>query len=338
MGEHFNFLSLIVAAYNIEAYIANCLDSILKADCQEMELLLVLGASKDGTNEICKNYEKRYPGKVNCIFQNGKGLSNARNCGMKKAKGRYVAFIDGDDKVNTKKFIAFILFLKELDQEKEFAVLGNDFYMIDSLGNFLQEKRQIKVCPGKTVGIEYATELIKSKGTYWNAWRYVYKKEYLDNKKRIFAENQNCEDLDFTCRTFLETKRILFCHMPYYEYCPVREDSLTNKKNIKMARDFLEIKKGLEKLCTQKRGTVAEAIKEKLKELLVLSLPDIYEVPKDDKEQCFLWYQRAIQETEKPQNFWIKIIFSLGNGVALKVVAYFLWRLKHVRRMILYKK
>ena len=92
-------VSVIVPAYNIEHFLPNCLDSILSGTYDNYEIIVVDDGSSDETGKICNQYEKRFS-KIRIIHQENAGLSVARNTGIKAAKGKYLAFIDGDDLVS----------------------------------------------------------------------------------------------------------------------------------------------------------------------------------------------------------------------------------------------
>lgn len=89
-------LSIIVPVYNVEKYLAECVDSILTQPFRDFELLLVNDGSTDTSPEICKRYEYIDP-RVKVIDKKNGGLSSARNAGLSCAKGKYISFIDSDD-------------------------------------------------------------------------------------------------------------------------------------------------------------------------------------------------------------------------------------------------
>ncbi len=91
-------VSVIVPVYNVEPYLARCLDSILAQTFTDFELLLIDDGSPDRCGEICDEY----PGKDNRVrvfHQPNAGVSCARNKGLDVAKGHYVVFVDSDDYV-----------------------------------------------------------------------------------------------------------------------------------------------------------------------------------------------------------------------------------------------
>lgn len=89
-------LSIIIPVYNVEKYLAKCLDSILVGNCFTGQVVCVNDGSTDGSAAILEDYGKKYPN-VEIITQPNAGLSAARNAGIKAAKGEYVCFLDSDD-------------------------------------------------------------------------------------------------------------------------------------------------------------------------------------------------------------------------------------------------
>ena len=91
-------VSVIVPVYQVEAYLAKCLDSILAQAFTDFELILV----DDGTRDDCQQIMTRYAAmdaRIRCIHKENGGLSSARNAGLDIARGEYIAFVDSDDTV-----------------------------------------------------------------------------------------------------------------------------------------------------------------------------------------------------------------------------------------------
>jgi glycosyltransferase involved in cell wall biosynthesis len=93
-------ISIIIPVYNVAPYLHDCLDSVLKQDISECEVICVNDGSTDGSISILEGYKKLYP-EVKLISQENKGLSAARNAGLKASKGDYVLFLDSDDWLST---------------------------------------------------------------------------------------------------------------------------------------------------------------------------------------------------------------------------------------------
>lgn len=92
-------VSVIVPVYNVEKYLARCLDSLVNQTLEDIEIIIVNDGSTDNSENIIKQYLKKYSNIKYFRKANG-GLSDARNHGLKYAKGDYVAFVDSDDYVD----------------------------------------------------------------------------------------------------------------------------------------------------------------------------------------------------------------------------------------------
>ena len=92
-------LSIVIPVYNVEKYLAECLDSILSQinhDYTDVEIILVDDGSTDGSGELCDEYADKCK-EIKVIHQNNRGLLEARRSGFKMAKGRYILSVDSDD-------------------------------------------------------------------------------------------------------------------------------------------------------------------------------------------------------------------------------------------------
>jgi glycosyltransferase involved in cell wall biosynthesis len=91
-------ISVIVPVYNVEKYLHRCVDSILAQSFSNFELILVDDGSTDNSGKICDEYAQKYDN-IKVYHINNKGVSYARNYGIKKAAGEYILFCDSDDTV-----------------------------------------------------------------------------------------------------------------------------------------------------------------------------------------------------------------------------------------------
>ena len=94
-------ISVILPIYNVENYLARCLDSILCQTYRDFEILCVDDCGTDRSMEILREYQERYPDRIRCIkSEQNAGLGGARDKGIAAAKGDYIAFVDSDDSIN----------------------------------------------------------------------------------------------------------------------------------------------------------------------------------------------------------------------------------------------
>ena len=97
-------VSVIVPVYNVEKYLAKCLDSLVAQTIDSLQIIVVNDGSPDNSQEIINQYIAAYPTKVFGYVKENGGLGDARNYGMQFAEGEYIAFVDSDDWVDEKMF------------------------------------------------------------------------------------------------------------------------------------------------------------------------------------------------------------------------------------------
>ena len=103
MAEHRFKFSIISAVYNAEKYLEDAIQSILTQDIgfeDSVELILVDDGSPDSSGSICDFWQKKYPDNIKVIHKENGGVSSARNAGIAVAEGRFINFMDSDDKLS----------------------------------------------------------------------------------------------------------------------------------------------------------------------------------------------------------------------------------------------
>ena len=91
-----SFISVIIPAYNIEKYIARCLESVCRQTYSNLEIIVVDDGSSDNTGRIADDFAKKDK-RITVIHKENAGVSAARNTGLDFAQGDYIGFVDGDD-------------------------------------------------------------------------------------------------------------------------------------------------------------------------------------------------------------------------------------------------
>lgn len=330
-------LSIIVPVFNVEKYIEKCLESILAIDFKDYEIILVLGHSSDNSNDICQEYKNKY-NNITIVKQTGKGLSNARNCGLRLVNGRYVTFVDSDDFIISDQFNKTITGIKKLEKcNKNVDVIVSDFFLVNTSGSIVRERNQIVPNGNEFIGDCYTETFLKGNESIWNVWRYIYSAEFLSINSRLFVENCYCEDIDFTVRSFLQTNNFYYIHRPYYCYCGNRENSLYNKSGIKNIEDLFAITVRLMMSMQGNDGLRITYIKNKLIRETVMYLPCVYEVEDNLRGQVIQLFKENKYMYKQANTKILKLIYVGMSTVGIKSVAAFLYVLKKIRRKLLYQ-
>lgn len=282
--------SVIVPVYNVEKYLAKCIESIVNQTNQDFELLLVNDGTKDNSQKIIDEYIAKYPNKVYGFIKENGGLSDARNYGVEKAKGEYIVFVDSDDYIDLK-------LLEELDKQiKKYEwldVIGYNF--VDVNENY--EKTGVTTRPiGENVnGEEALRKLVLSKKYFEPAWGFTYRTAYWKDNKFEYMKGIYHEDFALTPLVLIKANRVSFIDFDGYYYVK-NKNSITRQINMekekKLAIDFL---KGYDYLCDElKKCDIEDKYVEKLfMSYLVNSL--IYKLEHINKE-LKKWYRKELKK------------------------------------------
>ena len=164
--KRMKLLSIAIPSYNSEAYLKNCVESLLPGG-DRVEILIVNDGSKDRTAEIADEFEAKYPGIVRAIHQENKGHGGAVNTGLENATGLYYKVVDSDDKVDKDAY------LKILDKLEELTKKGQSIDMM--LSNYVYDKVGVT---NKKV-IQYRNALPQNKIFGWNQVENFRKGQYI---------------------------------------------------------------------------------------------------------------------------------------------------------------
>lgn len=93
-------ISVIVPVYNTEQYVGQCIESVLVSTYKEFELILINDGSTDLSPQVCKRYSKK-DRRVKFIDQKHMGVSAARNRGLEESRGKWIVFVDSDDRISS---------------------------------------------------------------------------------------------------------------------------------------------------------------------------------------------------------------------------------------------
>ena len=219
-------LSIIIPFYNVEQYIAQCLDSVYHQDIpeEEYEVICVNDGSPDNSREIVIEYQKTHKNLILIEHEHNKKLGAARNTGRSIARGKFIWNVDSDD------YIADNCLKSILEQCER-----NDLdILMFNLASFTNSNIEIADFPFTSYGevIDGLTSLnnnIHYIERFCPVWRYVYSKEFLDRNMIYSPEINMGEDVPYAFKSMILAKRVVFVNEVYYFY-RINPASLTGVK------------------------------------------------------------------------------------------------------------
>lgn len=203
-------VSIIVPVYNVEKYLEKCIESIINQSYKNIEIILVDDGSQDKSSKICDEYKLK-DNRIITIHKKNGGVSTARNIGLKKAKGKYIQFIDSDDYIeknmvevlvksldNTEYDLAICgirTFCKDKRLSEEKLDLEKKVYSFEQYLDILHKVKLGLIC-GSPVNKLYINSIIKSNSIKFMenisyAEDFMFNMEYLKYVNLINVENLN---------------------------------------------------------------------------------------------------------------------------------------------------
>ncbi|NAS12358.1 glycosyltransferase [Poritiphilus flavus] len=216
-------LSIVIPCYNMEAYLPQCLDSLLaqELDPDEHEIIVVNDGSKDRTLEIAKSYQAQNP-QIEIIDKKNAGVGAARNSGLDKAIGAYIYFLDPDDYLVENR-LHEVLNLAESQQVDILSFIsipvGKDDYITD--GAPFEPVCELDISDG----ISY----IAKKKFHNEIWWYLVRKEFLTSNNHRFIEGRWMEDAILTAELFCTAKRMAHVDIDLHRYRILPTSAMRNK-------------------------------------------------------------------------------------------------------------
>ncbi|SIS45799.1 Glycosyltransferase involved in cell wall bisynthesis [Chryseobacterium shigense] len=230
-------VSIIVPVYNVENYLAQCLDSLVNQSLQDIEIVLVNDGSKDSSGHIMEEYARKFPGKIKAFHKENGGLSDARNFGIDKSSGDYIGFVDSDDYVGETMFEEMV----SLAEKYEAKMVICNIQKVDQEGKITQKLTQIPNMPER-IALEDHFSVFADLSYF--ACNKLFKKELFAHKR--FKTGVHFEDIQLIPQLILECKILAQTQNFHYQYLE-RTDSIT-KTHTEKGLDILKAVKDVESI------------------------------------------------------------------------------------------
>ena len=226
-------VSIIVPIYNVEPYIDECLDSLVRQTLKELEFICIDDGSVDNSFKILEEYAK-CDARFIVLKQNREGQGIGRNKCIELAKGEYIAFVDPDDKLELNAMEELYNFAKEKNAEVvQFDSMTFGVSTKDKRNSFIKKYRK-----------EFKFDLQKKDIFNWrdlkneklltdidyHVWSRFYKTSFVKDNKLQFAPTTNGEDHLFIIGMLFNANKIHFLNKSFYWY-RLRPGSMVNTKS-----------------------------------------------------------------------------------------------------------
>lgn len=224
-------VSVIVPVYNVEKFLAKCLDSLVGQTLEDIEILVVNDGSPDNSQTIIDDYAARYPDKIRPFIKENGGLSDARNFGVARARGEYLGFVDSDDYVDMDMFEKMYQKAAETGAQVVCCPLSHEFanktkktfYDGTFFGNNVRNSPKI---------LTYANSVAPNK---------IYHRAFWLEHNFQFPIRQWFEDSYLIYNVMLAANKVELVNIPFMHYVHFREDSITNQFDMRVFDIFKSV-------------------------------------------------------------------------------------------------
>lgn len=298
--ENYPLISVIVPVYNVEQYLAECLDSICRQTYKNIEIICVNDGSPDNCAEILQNYAAR-DSRITVITQQNQGQSAARNNALLKASGEYITFIDSDDTIAPE----MIEELYEHACETGADISGGNMQKTNEKGEpqnslafwrcldsdgLVREKKQMP--PVFKAADIYNYVFL----TPCQPWGKLYRRSFLQEHNISFVTGIIYEDIIYFLDIIAANPLISFIDKPFYKY-RVQPESTCNKISPKQL-DILRVYEILRHKIKQYR--LEKQLGQNLYHMMKYNLVWSYFVIPDD---CKKQYVRDVKKLLKRKDY-----------------------------------
>lgn len=225
-------ISVIIPVYNVEAYIAKCLDSVLSQIDETVEIICVNDSSPDNARQIIEGYKLQYPS-IKCIDRPNGGLSAARNSGIREASGEYIVLLDSDDCLENDVLFDLYNQAKEYDAD---VLVGNTKWIYPNAETHIEKYSSADIISSVISGTDAIVKLMENEIYVPMAYNYICRRNYIVENNLFFKEGLIYEDELWTPQILIPAKRVVATKVYHYNYLQ-RDNTITNSAVTQMKID-----------------------------------------------------------------------------------------------------
>lgn len=213
-------VSVIVPVYMIENYIDRCISSIRQQTYNNLEIIIINDGSTDNSLQIAQNHTDEDE-RITIISQRNKGLSAARNEGLRRAHGKYVTFVDGDDWIDSEMISTLVNAIER--NKAQIGCCGHSRESEDGIQRFSPKEE----CLSAKSAVE---EWLCNRSIKMMAWGKLYSRElFIENT--FFPEGTCFEDTASCWKLFNRSQKVVVISEILYHYC-IRPESISTSHSV----------------------------------------------------------------------------------------------------------
>lgn len=302
-------VSFIIPVYKVEKYLEQCVQSIFTQTYKDYEILLIDDGSPDNCPALCDNWV-RMDKRVKAFHKPNGGLSDARNYGLERAEGEYVAFIDGDDFWRQSDDLEKLIKVVKKYPQADFIGYNCEYYYPDSdkYVPWVEYAEELSTLTDKNTA---TCALVKS-GTFpMSACLKLMKREFLINNNLYFVKGQIAEDIPWFINVLEKSEKCIFVNNYVYSYRQNITGSITNSGSDRSFKSLLNIfKTELEKV---EARSLSEEAKNAIKSFLAYEYSILLTYDNlDDKIRKELYqYKDVLKYTMNPKVHMVFRVYKL---------------------------
>lgn len=242
-------ISVIIPVYNVEGFIDRCIKSVVNQTLQDIEIIIVNDGSQDNSELVIKKYLNSE--KIKYFKKENGGLSSARNFGINRANGEYIAFLDSDDYIDSNMYEEMYRLAKkenadmvECDFVKEWEESKIEIHKNNKRNknkkNYEKKRKYKKIYDKRRKYKNKRDMMIKPRVVAWNR---IIKTEIIKNNDIKFPNGLIYEDLEFYFKILPYIENISYINK-YFVHYTQRENSISNTQSVKN-EDIFQILKNI---------------------------------------------------------------------------------------------
>ena len=256
-----SLISVIVPVYKVEGYLTYCVESIRNQTYQNLEIILVDDGSPDACSSICDEFAK-HDQRIKVFHKKNGGLSDARNYGIARATGTYLAFVDGDDWLEPDMYEVLVHAAEE--SRADIVICG--YYE-----EYLKQISKVRQIDNSFGNINELIKLLIYGGINDGVWNKLYRKTCFD--EMLFPKGHVFEDISIMYKIFLKANRVSCITKPLYHYRRERNHAITQTYSMANLIDFwLAHKSRYDYFLQDDRFNTDNIIMEKLQDHCVVAI------------------------------------------------------------------